>query len=139
MLTHLNALVVALTMASPLLLPHTLVVAHAAGCCDPASPFREGEGLADTPATCSDIAKWAQLAPKTNDRITMSIRGKLSKVETSSALVYLTMCEPGQLQVFCVTYETNGMRAGDTVLFAGGYERSATGQVVLDPCLASRE
>ena len=113
--------------------------AASADCCDPASPFREGEGLADTPATCQDIGHWAENAPKTSARVTFSIKGKLSKVESSAALVYLTMCGDGPLLVVCITYETNDMRAGDEVSFAGGYERSTAGHVVLDPCLASPE
>lgn len=113
--------------------------AFAGDCCDPASPFREGEGIADTPATCENIARWSQQAPTTSARITLSIRGKLSRIEANSALVYLTMCDKPRLQVLCVTYETNGMKPGDVVSFAGGYERSVTGQVVLDPCLATPE
>jgi hypothetical protein len=39
----------------------------------------------------------------------------------------------------CITYSTNGMEAGDRVLFAGGYNRAGEKRVVLDPCLDSRE
>lgn len=113
--------------------------ALSADCCDPASPFREGEGIADRPATCEDISRWANEAPKTNARITLSIRGRLSKVEEGGALVYLTMCGQGAMQVHCVTYQANDMKAGDVVSFAGGYERGANGDVILDPCLASPE
>lgn len=117
----------------------TASLAQSAGCCDPASPFREGEELAATPATCENIADWAEKAPKTSARVTLSIVGKLSKVEASAALVYLTMCDESRVKVICVTYETNDMKAGDKVSFAGGYERSTAGDVVLDPCLASPE
>lgn len=125
-------------VVGPLLLAISTSALVASECCDTASPFREGEGLADVPATCANIAGWAQKAPKTSARITLAIKGRLSKVESNAVVVYLTMCDAPQMQVFCVTYETNGMKAGDIVTFAGGYERSQTGQVVLDPCLASR-
>jgi hypothetical protein len=73
-----------------LLLAVSASVLFASDCCDAASPFREGEGLADEPATCANIASWAQRAPKTSARITLAIRGKLSKVETNPVVVYLT-------------------------------------------------
>lgn len=115
------------------------IFAQIADCCDQASPFREGEEVAESPATCKDIRSWAEKAPNTNARITLSIKGRLTKVEATSALVYLTMCEKGQLHVVCITYQANGMKEGDEVSFAGGYERSTAGHVVLDPCLASPE
>jgi hypothetical protein len=68
----------------------------------------------------------------------MTVRGTLSHVETDGALAYLIMCGQGGAQVMCVTYQTNGMKPGDTVLFAGGYSRVGEKQVMLDPCLASR-
>jgi hypothetical protein len=112
---------------------------QASDCCDPESPFREGEGYADQPATCENIAYWADKAPDTNDRISLAIKGKLSSVASTGALAYLVMCDAPGLQVLCVTYETNGMRAGEEVTFAGGYERRGEKRVVMDPCLASRE
>jgi hypothetical protein len=42
------------------------------------------------------------------------------------------------MQVVCVTYQTNGMKAGDVVVFGGGFERRAA-RHVMGPCLASRE
>lgn len=108
-------------------------------CCDPKSPFREGEGWADTPATCKTIAAWAEKAPVTNARISLAIRGKLSAVHWNGVIAYLEMCDPAGLQVVCVTYQTNGMAAGDVVMFGGGYERRSDKWVMLDPCLASRE
>ena len=110
---------------------------RAQDCCDPASPFREGEGYAEEPATCETLAGWVERAPQVNARITMSVRGALSAVESDGALAYLVMCEEPGVQVMCVTYETNGMQPGDVVLFAGGYSRVGEKQVMLDPCLAS--
>ena len=111
----------------------------ASDCCDPKSPFRDGEGRADQPATCENIAYWAERAPQTNARISMVIRGKLSDVAGSDVVAYLEMCDSKGLRVVCVTYQTNGMKAGETVTFAGGYERRSKEWVMLDPCLASRE
>jgi hypothetical protein len=105
-------------------------------CCDPAGPFRPGEGYAETPATCATIGDWAARAPTVDARITLTIRGKLVHVQSDGALAYLIMCEEGGMQVMCVTYQTNGMKAGDEVLFAGGYARVGEKQVMLDPCLA---
>jgi hypothetical protein len=111
----------------------------ATDCCDPQSPFREGEGFAETAATCENIAYWADRAPTTNARISLAITGKLSAVNWTGVLAYLVMCEAPGVQVVCVTYETNGMQAGDVVVFGGGYERRGAKRVVMDPCLASRE
>ncbi len=111
----------------------------ATDCCDPKSPFREGEGAADKAATCEDIAYWADRAPKTNARISLSIKGKLSAVTWTGVLAYLDMCDVPGMQVACVTYETNGMKAGEVVVFGGGYERRGAKQVIMDPCLASRD
>lgn len=122
-----------------LLLVLPAAVARAQECCDPASPFRAGEGYADEPATCENLAEWAGKAPSTDARISMSIRGALSAVESDGALAYLVMCELPGFQVMCVTYSTNGMAPGDVVLFAGGYQRVGERQVMLDPCLADRD
>lgn len=113
--------------------------AVAQDCCDPAGPFRAGEGYAETPATCETLAHWAERAPRVDARISLTIRGALSHVETDGALAYLIMCEEGGMQVMCVTYETNGMQPGDVVLFGGGYARTGEKQVMLDPCLADAE
>lgn len=108
-------------------------------CCDPAGPFRLGEGYADQPATCETIGGWVERAPQVDARITMSVRGALSAVESDGALAYLVMCAEPNVRVLCVTYSTNDMQPGDVVLFAGGYSRLGEEQVMLDPCLASRE
>jgi hypothetical protein len=111
---------------------------HASDCCDPASPFREGEGYADKPATCENLRYWAERAPNTNDRVSMAVKGKLSGVHWNGVLAYLEMCDPKGLRVVCVTYETNGMQAGEVVSFGGGLASTSKEWVMLDPCLASR-
>lgn len=111
---------------------------RASDCCDPDSPFREGEGWADNAATCENLAHWIERAPKTDDRFSMSVKGALSGVHSTGVLAYLEMCEPKGLRVVCVTYETNGMQTGDIVTFGGGFANFNKEWVVLDPCLASR-
>ena len=120
-----------------ILMAHSVQPAAAAECCDPKSPFREGEGWADTPATCGNAGYWAQRAPDTSARITMIVRGRLTDVR-DGVIAYLVMCEAPAVQIVCVTYQTNGMQRGEDVTFAGGYERRGT-RIILDPCLASRE
>lgn len=126
-----------LLLLSALLLVPALSIAS--DCCDPDSPFREGEGWADKPATCEDIAHWAERAPKTEARISLSIRGKLSAVHWTGVIAYLVMCDPNVMEVVCVTYETNDMRAGEVISFGGGFFRRGDKQIFMDPCLAFRE
>ncbi len=128
----------ALLSALALFLP-PVVPAMAQDCCDPAGPFRPGEAYAEQPATCETIGRWIERAPEVDRRITLTVRGALSAVETDGVLAYLIMCpEPG-VQVMCVAYSTNDMKLGDVVTFGGGYSRVGKKQVMLDPCLASRE
>lgn len=112
--------------------------ADAEDCCDLKSPFRPGEGYAETPATCENLAHWAARAPTTTDRFSMVVSGELSGVHSDGSLAYLEMCEPKGLRVVCVTYQTNGMGPGEIVSFAGGYVSTNDKWVMLDPCLASR-
>ena len=102
------------------------------------SPFGYGEDVPDLVASCEDIRGWAEKAPQTDMRISLAIRGKLRRVHSDGALVYLSMCAEPHPKVTCITYQANGMGAGDVVTFAGGYRQLADGRVLLDPCLASR-
>lgn len=111
----------------------------ASDCCDPESPFREGEGYAETAATCENIAQWADRAPKTDERFSLYIKGKLSAVHWTGVIAYIIMCDENVMEVVCVTYETNDLRAGDVVSFAGGFQRRGERQIFMDPCLTSRE
>ena len=112
---------------------------RAEDCCDPDGPFALGEQYPEVPATCATIAYWADRAPDTNDRISLGIKDRLTAVESDSILAYLVMCEPPGLQVICVTYSAGSLAPGDVVLLGGGYRRNGDRQVLLDPCLASRE
>ncbi|HEX2115982.1 MAG TPA: hypothetical protein VHM01_16370 [Alphaproteobacteria bacterium] len=98
-----------------------------------------GEQYPEEPATCETIAYWADRAPETTDRISLGIKDRLTAVESDSVLAYLVMCEPPGIQVICVTYSRGSLEPGDFVLFGGGYSRRGERQIVLDPCLASRE
>lgn len=113
--------------------------ALAQDCCDPAGPFALGEDYPKVPATCATIEHWAARAPDTDARISLAITGKLSGVRSDGALAYLEMCGEAGFKVSCITYSTNGMRTGDTVMLAGGFNRAGDKHAVLDPCLASRE
>ncbi|RCW27555.1 hypothetical protein DFR48_10238 [Ciceribacter lividus] len=106
---------------------------------DPEGPFRMGEGYADRPATCETVKRWIVHAPATDDRITLTITGRLAAVQWDGTLAYLVMCEEKDVQVMCVTYGKEGRHVGDTVLFAGGYARYGARRIMLDPCLASSE
>ena len=112
---------------------------HAEECCDPKGPFAPGEQYPDEPATCATIAHWAERAPETTERISLGIRDRLAALEADSVLAYLVMCEPPGMQVLCVTYGRGSLKPGDVVLFGGGYSRRGAKQIVLDPCLASRD
>ncbi len=104
---------------------------------DPEGPFRMGEGYAERPATCETIKHWIDHAPATDDRITLTITGRLAAVQWDGTLAYLVMCEEKDVQVMCVTYSKEGRHVGDTVLFAGGYARYGARRIMLDPCLTA--
>jgi hypothetical protein len=85
------------------------------------------------------VADWIEFAPKTDDRVSFAITGKLSAVEWDGALAYLVMCDKDNVQVMCVTYSADGRSVGETVTFGGGFSRAGDKQILLDPCLASKE
>jgi hypothetical protein len=100
---------------------------------DPDGPFRIGEGFG-TPATCETIGDWIDKVPDYDGRISMVITGKIVESHWDGALAYLIMCEPGDIQVMCVTYHASEVN-GKTVKFAGGYSRVGDQHILLDPCL----
>lgn len=63
-------------------------------CCNPASPFKAGEAYPDELAACETLVHWAERAPKTDSRITLGIKGKLTGVHSDGVMAYLPMCEP---------------------------------------------
>lgn len=101
------------------------------------SPFTLGEAFPETPATCESVKLWAGKAPTIDDRVSFAIVGELVAVEWDGTLAYLIMCPETDIQVMCVTYSKEGRTVGDSVTFAGGYNRVGERGIVLDPCLAA--
>lgn len=101
------------------------------------SPFTLGEAFPETPATCESVKHWAGKAPNIDDRVSFAIMGELVAVEGDGTLAYLIMCPETDIQVMCVTYSKDGRAVGDSVTFAGGYNRVGERGIVLDPCLAA--
>jgi len=134
---YMTASIYACRCALPALLLMSPAPLLAQECCDPGGPFRAGEAYADEPATCETIGDWIERAPEVDRRITLTMSGALSAVESDGVLAYLIMCPEAGVQVMCVAYSTNDMQPGDVVTFAGGYARVGEKQVMLDPCLAS--
>ena len=104
---------------------------------NPASPFRIGEGYAETPATCETVSKWIKQAPTYDGRFSMTIVGPIVASHWDGALAYLVMCDPAGVQIMCVTYAMRDVDPNTEVMMAGGYQRISKNQVVLDPCLAT--
>lgn len=129
-------------MHHPLTAAHALIAltlaalpAAAAPCCDPASPFRQGEEMPAQNATCGTLPGWVDRAPQTDDRVSMAIEGRVTSAEADEVLAYLAMCEDAPVTVVCVTYLPLETAKGDRLVLAGGYNRAEPGLVVLDPCL----
>lgn len=101
------------------------------------SPFTLGEAFPETPANCESVKHWADKAPTIDDRVSFAIIGKLIEIEWDGTLAYLIMCPETDIQVMCVTYSKEGRIVGDSVTFAGGYNRVGERGIMLDPCLAS--
>lgn len=76
--------------------------------------------------------------PLLEQRISLTVAGELTAIQTDGALWYLVMCASPDVRILCVTYQSNDMKPGDLVLFRGGYGRIDDDHVALDPCLASR-
>jgi hypothetical protein len=88
-------------------------------------------------AECHEIRQMAEGLDDVIDRIDLAITGTLTLVKTDGALWYLGLCT--DLRILCVTYEQNGMKAGDRVTMRGGYIRRGRDIATLDPCLARAE
>jgi hypothetical protein len=98
--------------------------------------FSLGDQPAIASAQCHEIRKMSDGLPRYDGRIDFSSEGALTLVRSDGALWYLVMCS--DVRVMCVTYESNDMKVGDTVVFRGGYKRMDANHVLLDPCLANR-
>jgi hypothetical protein len=97
--------------------------------------FSPAEQPPERPAACEEVRAMSAGLEPTEARIDLAILGKLTLVKTDGALWYLVMCS--DLRIMCVTYQSNGMKIGDRVLFRGGYKRLDENHAVLDPCLAN--
>jgi hypothetical protein len=106
----------------------------AASVLDNRPAFSEGNEPAKKPATCQELRRMSAGLKPPDTRIDLAIIGELTLVKPDGALWYMAMCQ--DVQVMCVTYQQNGMKAGDRVLFRGAYARLDENHVVLAPCLA---
>jgi hypothetical protein len=100
--------------------------------------FSEAEQPLRMPAECRDVRRMAEGMPELDYRIDLSVVGKLTAVQTDNVLWYLVLCSAPDIRIMCVTYQSNGMAIGDTVIVKGGYLRRDANHVMLDPCLADR-
>ena len=100
--------------------------------------FSYGEEPARSAARCGDLRAMSAGLPPLDQRISLTVAGELTAIQTDGALWYLVMCASPDVRVLCVTYQSNDMKRGDAVLFRGGYSRIDEDHVALDPCLASR-
>lgn len=87
-------------------------------------------------AKCGELRKAVgNLRQKDDELVTIEVEGELTTVKSDGALVYLLMCQPPDPMVLCVTYETNGRKAGDRVILTGSYSQRGPNHILLDPCL----
>ena len=66
------------------------------------------------------------------DRIDFSAVGALSLVHFDGVLAYLGICDEPDTKVLCVTYSTNDLKIGNTVIVTGSYRKMAPNFVILD-------
>lgn len=143
---------------SPYTVPYVagLAVAQPVGSGDAAGPavdpddgfasapaFSPGDLPARRAAVCEELrAMAAALAARQTDadpdaRVDLTLAGSLTAVRSDGVLWYLVMCR--DLRVMCVTYQSNGMKAGDRVTMKGAWRRVDENHALLDPCLASAD
>jgi hypothetical protein len=106
----------------------------AAGILDNRPAFSEGSQPAKRPAACEELRHMSAGLKAPDSRIDLAIVGQLTAIRSEGSFWYLEMCR--DLQVMCLTYQSNGMKVGDRVLFRGAYTRLDENHVVLGPCLA---
>jgi len=103
-------------------------------------PFAPAEMIPERPARCHEIEDVIRNVPTPSglDRIDFSAVGALSLAHFNGVLAYMGICNELDAKVLCVTYSTNDLKVGDTVIVTGSYRKMAANYVVLDPRLASR-
>lgn len=104
------------------------------------SPFAGPEEIPARSARCHEIKAAINDVPTPSglQRIDFSAVGPLTLVHSDGVLAYMGICDEPDAKVLCVTYSTNDLKVGDTVIVAGSYSRMASNYVVLDPCLTRR-
>lgn len=103
-------------------------------------PFAPAEVIPGRPARCPEIKDVIRNVPTPSGlgRIDFSAAGALSLVHFDGMLSYMGICNEPDAKVLFVTYSTNDLKVGDTVIVTGSYRKMATSFVILDPCLTSR-
>lgn len=87
-------------------------------------------------ASCSELrAALKSLAGKESELVTIEVEGPLTMVKTGAGVTYLGLCQAPNPQVLCVTYDSNGRKAGERVVVSGSWEQVGPDHVKLDPCL----
>lgn len=104
------------------------------------SPFAPAEAIPERSARCHEIKDAIRDVPTPEglDRIDFSAVGALSLVYFDGVLAYMGICDEPDAKVLCVTYSTNDLKVGETVVVTGSYRKMAPNYVILDPCLTSR-
>jgi hypothetical protein len=100
--------------------------------------FSGGDLPAKATASCDQVRAMASGVGIPEFRVDLSVAGPLTSVRTDGALWYLTMCNLPDVRIMCVAYQSNDMKAGETVFIKGGYRRVDPNHILLDPCLANR-
>jgi len=114
----------------------SLPVAFAQEAVEP-SPFADADMPPAIRARCDEVRRLTEGRGTGSQRVDFSVTGPLALVHIDTALTYLGLCgTPPEPKVLCITYQANGMKAGDVVTVTGGYNRPDDDHVVLDPCLA---
>jgi hypothetical protein len=89
-------------------------------------------------ASCGELRKEIGKLDRKEEMATIAVTGRLTSVRDDGALVYLFLCAAPNPRVLCVTYETNGFKAGDEVIVTGNFIERGPDHVQLDPCLHHR-
>ncbi|MGX1789851.1 hypothetical protein ACWIGM_24095 [Bosea sp. NPDC055332] len=86
--------------------------------------------------SCSELrTALKSLAGKEGELITIQVEGPLTMVKTGAGLTYLGLCQAPDPQVLCITYDSNGRKAGEPIVVSGSWEQVGPDHVKLDPCL----
>lgn len=92
----------------------------------------------EEPAISTECSKLRQstrtLNPRDGRYPVVGVVGELTTVRKEGGAVYLSMCNAPDLQVVCITDETNGNRPGDNVVVSGTMVPRGPNMIQLDPC-----